>query len=71
MTKQASVPGNGIRCVRTRRVPNEKGYGHAGQHAALMKSEDGYRAWGFGDTPEQAEQDGIASVRSRQNQQPS
>lgn len=49
--------------VKQRRiVPNKNGYQHAGQNAALVMCEVGFRAWGFGDTPTAAQTDAVKKV---------
>ena len=50
-----------------RKVPEERGYKHAGQFASLAVDNDGYRAWGFGQTESEADNDAVRKVNELNN----
>jgi hypothetical protein len=50
--------------IKQRRIVEDKeGHKHRGQHASLAMDEDGYRAWGFGDSEKEADKDACSNAR--------
>ena len=50
--------------VKQRKIVADKdGHNHRGKHDSLAVDEDGYRAWGFGDTELEADKNAFSKTR--------